>query len=130
MEDYIFIIVAIILSVVSAINKKKKKQAAAQGRGKSSPKKPTVLEQLFHDSFFDDEEIQEQPAQVEQPKPDLIKREVFKHRRIPATVKTPKETPTDFIKESNPAKKIRKSIRANFSLKDAVIYSEILNRKY
>ena len=128
MEDYIFIIIAIILSVVSAINKKKKKQAAAQGVGQASSKKPTVLEQLFHDSFFDDEETQEQPAKVEQPKPNLIKREVVKHGGIP--VKTPKETSTDIIKESNPAKKIRKSIRANFSLKDAVIYSEILNRKY
>ena len=130
MEDYIFIIVAIVLSVIGAINNKKKKQAAAQGVGQASPQKPTVLEQLFHDSFFDDEEIQEQPAKVEQPKPDNIKREIFKNKRPPVTVKTQKETSSNFMKKSSSGKNTRKSIRTNFSLKDAVIYSEILNRKY
>lgn len=133
MEDYIFLIIAIILSVLGAVNNKKKKARAQQNMDDQEPKRetrPSVFEQLFEDSFFD-EEIKEKPVTKQNVTPQSPKKVQTTGYRAnysaPRTKTEMKKKQSDFKKSS---KTIRKSIRSDFSLKKAVIYSEILNRKY
>ncbi|MCW0482568.1 hypothetical protein [Gaoshiqia sediminis] len=137
MEDYIFILLAIVLSIIGAYNQSKKKKAAEQMMDEEDTiaPRPSVFEQLFDDDFFTDEKPIVKPvvkpfSKPEPPKPmgyqPLIREEI---RKKP--VKPVKKTPAQVIETTLAGSQAKNNpIRKDFSLKKAVIYSEILQRKY
>ena len=133
MEDYIFIILAIVLSVVGAINQNKKKRAAQQlSENENRPHRPSVFEQLFEDDFFNEEEPVVRPVPQPKPKPEprIKYQPLVREEPAKAAVINYKNTPKDtspLLQNSTPESH---PIRKDFSLKKAVIYSEILKRKY
>ncbi len=136
MEDYIFIIIAIILSVLGAFNRKNKKRIADMENDESSTgQEPSFFEKQFVDPFFDEEEefepepVFEQPV-VPRPEPMVIPkptRTIMPEPRIEVKKDQDEivEEETDEIEETK-----FEGIMKDFSLKKAVIYSEILQRKY
>lgn len=164
MEDYIFIIIALILSVFGAINKKKKKQNENGSESYSSDgNSRSVFEELFDDTLFGsskatdntvpppyETEIYERPKaeyrsekvhrsemkappKMEAPsKMDYqpLTREGQKHSYV-----QPKRENKVLTLEKLDNEKSQSSVKTNrilndFSLKKAVVYSEILTRKY
>lgn len=131
MEDYIFIIIAIILSVFGAINRKKKQgQAAAEDDDATASQRSSVFDQLFEDPLFTDEKPQLKP-QVFEP----IPRETYKppvRKTAPAIVQpvSVRKPPVAAKMPDHPPKRRIHPLMKDFSLKKAVVYSEILNRKY
>ena len=130
MEDYIFIIIAIILSVLGAFNKKNKKKLAQMEKEEANDAyEPSFFEKQFSDPFFDDD-FEPEPEMVAQPEPKV---EV---KTPPAyETKAPKMEKMEVVKlveeeEDSPKETRLDSLMKDFSLKKAVIYSEILNRKY
>lgn len=151
MEDYIFIIIAIVLSIFGAINKKKKEDARAAEQGSSHGEK-SVFSDVFDDEFFSPvkpaantvpppvvkpapkpKEKMQAPRKMEAParlQRQPLKREFLKHsynrpeRKIEQLeiVKLGDHSPTTTKKTH--------SVLDGFSLKKAVIYSEILQRKF
>ncbi len=124
MEDYIFIIIAIVLSALGALNRNKKKRIAQMEENGNGKNEPSFFEQQFVDTFFEDE-IPEPVVETPKPAPRVVVEpkpvQIIKEEKKPKVLK---ETKTD-----NEETRLD-SIRNNFSLKKAVIYSEILNRKY
>ncbi|WP_423130579.1 hypothetical protein [Gaoshiqia sp. Z1-71] len=133
MEDYIFIIIAIILSVIGAISQGKKKRAAELEMQKAEtdePERPSVFDALFEDDFFNDSVLPVKPVETPAPPPP-----VFFQPPAQPKIKTKPAVKPEMKKpgvKSAPMKRhpVRNKIAAEFSLKKAVIYSEILNRKY
>ncbi|WP_297086814.1 hypothetical protein [uncultured Draconibacterium sp.] len=128
MDDVLVIILTLVIAVFGALNQKRKKKAA----GANNAVPPKKESQNFWDMLMDQEEEliteRQEPFEEElvQPEPKTIERPVY-----------------DFKADREGAKSIRKpmkSVRENkkrklvmgeeFSLKKAVIYSEIINRKY
>ena len=134
MEDYIFIIIAIILSVIGAISQGKKKRAAELEMQKAEtdePEHPSVFDALFEDDFFNDSVLVSKPVEMPAPPPPVVFQAPVesKTKTRPTIAKPEKKKPA--VKSAQMKKHpIRNKIAAEFSLKKAVIYSEILNRKY
>jgi hypothetical protein len=130
MEDYIFIIIAILLSVFGAINRKKKQgQAAVEDEDTTTVKRPSVFDQLFEDPLFADEKPQLKPQVIERAMP----REIYQ----PPVKKPEPVSPAPVSKSQvavkmpdHPPKRRMHPLMKDFSLKKAVVYSEILQRKY
>ncbi len=133
MEDYIYIIIAIVLSIFGAINNKKKKaqQQALEEEQETPPKSRSVLEELLDDPFFQSEEAEQPVPQVIEPiTPPPKEKPVFEKRISFKTPLRETEKREPMMQPMERSTKIRNSIRSDFSLKKAVIYNEILNRKY
>ena len=133
MEDYIFIIIAIVLSAIGAINKNKKKKLAQMGNEEATRPRPSVFDQFFDDPVFEapkPEPIVEKPKKVE-PKIKPLKKPAMQTPFQQSTVGIPrKKIKTSFSEEEEIVEKTRESVMDGFSLKKAFIYSEILQRKY
>ncbi|WP_163709670.1 hypothetical protein [Mangrovibacterium lignilyticum] len=153
MEDYIFIIIAIVLSVFGAMNQQKKKREQAM-RGMDDEEERTsnsIFDQLFEDDVFMTGNPQEMvsppivkpappkkekmkaPVKMEAParmayKP--IKREGLKHSYVREERKSTSLELEKLQKEDESKFRSKNFRRKDFSLRKAVIYSEILNRKY
>lgn len=142
MEDYIFIIIAIVLSAIGAINKNKKKRIVQQDPEQREPtRQPSFFDQLFEDPAFKEEP---EPIPVRQPQ-ERIEKPTFQ-RTVRREVQTPirrttlkkteigdsikKKIKTSFDEDQEETENTRESIRDDFSLRKAIIYSEILARKY
>ena len=133
MEDYIFILLAIVLSIIGAYNQSKKKKAAEQMRDEEDtiPPRPSVFEQLFEDDFFNEEkpivkQVVKPFTKPEPPKPmgyQPLIREAIRNKPEKPIKKAPIQVVETNLNGNKP-------IRKDFSLKKAVIYSEILQRKY
>lgn len=144
MEDYIFILIAIVLSIFGAMNKKKK-MARMQEEEETYDHQPSFFEHVFDDPVFRDEpkpKPKPQPVVVEQPKtvtPPKMKVEKIERPTLrPTTLKKSeigdaihrsKITSSPITGESEPEVE-KDSMLNDFSLRKAVIYAEILNRKY
>lgn len=143
MEDYIFLIIAIVLSIFGAINKNKKKKAADD-----LPDEPEehprnfIIDQLLGEDFLADEEPK--PA----PKPKVVRKPVI----VQPQVRTPHKYQPSFVSglPDRPKRTLKSSVAPvaveepepeteltdqtayleDFSLRKAFIYSEILQRKY
>lgn len=152
MEDYIFILIAIALSVFGAMNKQKKKREEAM-RGMAEHERPSrsVFEDIFEgDSFMMDnlvpppvvkpapapptkKEKMKAPAQMQAPakmehKP--LTRESLRHSYSRPERKM-KVLEVEKLSLEDEAKLSPKNlILKDFSLRKAVLYSEIINRKY
>jgi len=136
MDDVVVIILTIIIAVVGALSQRKKRQqmeAAKKNQG-TQPRQPVdIWELLREQSTIDD------PFEEIDPEPEI---EIIKEKPVD-TVPEPKpvyqfssgDEGTSDMKQSSlekPPKKRHKVLidGEKFSLKKAVIYSEIMNRKY
>ena len=127
MDDLIVIIITLAVAGIGILGqlKKKKKQAAA---GTNQPKQP--------DSFWDlikgEAEFPVQEEEIEFNKEAEIEPNISSESLSQKLNSKPKKTygkDAYAIKKST-GKKVRSKTLEGFSLRKAVIYSEILNRKY
>lgn len=153
MEDYIFIIIALVLSVIGAMNSsKKKRQQAMEHMGEEEGHAPrSVFEELFDDDLFmSRQEPNTVPPPVERPvapktkpaserqtmqappkmeyKPMEREGLARSHRLDQSPSAAPQLEKLSLDEEAKLSPK--KLILKDFSLRKAVLYSEILNRKY
>jgi hypothetical protein len=142
MEDYIFLIVAIVLSVLSAIsqNKKKKRTDQVTAEPKALPQN-RLFDQLFSPDFFeeaDEEKVQPVPARrvttettAIRPAAERFVRHEYK-TTLPTIVRKVKPQPemNDQLVDEEDEGSEEVSYLSDFSLRKAFVYSEILNRKY
>ena len=134
MEDYIFIIIAIILSVLGAFNRKNKKKIGEMEDDNGTVQEPSFFEKQFVDPFFDDVEEEPEPVFSQpvapEPQPFVMPKPTLTVKREPK-VEVKKDLLETIEEEVNPEEETRlDGIMKDFSLKKAVIYSEILQRKY
>ena len=144
MEDYIFLIIAIVLSVLSAVNQNKKKKKAAQeaiDQPKVQPRNP-LFDQRFGGGFFDEQDEEKVvPVHIQRVKPEVKvvqpTRESFVRHEykttLPPTIKRkekPQPVKRDLLEEDSTEDNDEVSYLSDFSLRKACVYSEILNRKY
>ena len=126
MDDLVVIILTLIIVVVGVLGQlKKKKQIPVVSEGEKSPENiweliqremnpvPQMPQQEFIDDDFEEPEVKTEKSSYE-----------FEAKNEGVSAAENKKM------EEIPAKKLRKIYNEKFSLKKAVIYSEILNRKY
>jgi hypothetical protein len=147
MEDYIFLIIAIVLSIVGALNKSKKKKTDDNPFAqKPERSKNFFMDQLLGEGFLADEEEEikpvpkMKPAKIREPMvvaPPIVPsghyRPGFKSslpdrskRNLPSSL----EKPAVKESEAEPEAEDRTNYLEDFSLRKAFVYSEILQRKY
>ncbi|QIA06912.1 hypothetical protein [Draconibacterium halophilum] len=128
MDDIVVIILTLIVALFGILNKKRKKNVAPGEPGSSEDKTPNFWEMLMDDN----EDMSPNPHPYEEVEVEEDEVPVRKARPI-------YEYSTD-IKNSQPVKTKKKRAKKSkkqtlimgekFSLKKAVIYSEIINSKY
>jgi len=146
MEDYIFLIIAVVISIFAAIKKNKKKEIVVSTVIEKKEEEPesNFMDRLFDLDFPDDEEKQIQPEIV-----PVLKKE-------PLTAPAPMQTHLNYqspFKSYLPdqsGRNIQSSLKKeivmknddvtetdetsgyleDFSLRKAFVYSEIMNPKY
>lgn len=126
MDDLIVIILTIIIAGVGVLGQLKKKKLAAADSGQ--PKQS----ENFWDLLEGEDEIldqREDPDFVEVKRAQLVKDVNVSSSRDKAKKEASSNLNYGLTKKSLKLKKKQKTIKA-FSLRKAVIYSEILNRKY
>ena len=146
MDDYIFLIIAVVISIFAAIKKNKDKKQILES-GEEEPPRNFLLDQLLGEDFLagSDEEFQK-PVRVQPVKRKEVKMVVPEIQRQGLTRKGFKTglperklsglqmsvTPTDSISdyEIGSENEGKEAFFDDFSLKKAVVYSEILNPKY
>ena len=130
MEDYFVIILTLVIAVVGALNRKKKKKApkipVAEGVEQSSDFWDTILNQQ-------EEELVEEPIAdyiESEPVAEKYKQAVEKQKYSFTAANEEMSNIPDKTK-AKPRRKRKVMIEGEeFSLRKAVIYSEIMNRKY
>lgn len=151
MEDYIFILIAIVLSVFGAINQNKKKKMEQMMEEEQEPEhEPSFFDQIFDDPMFREEP---QPKTVREPvvmeRPQIIPEPRKAERRIPEPKLERQPLRSSLLKKTEIGDAIHKnkiassatetetetkgarySVMSDFSLRKAIIYAEILERKY
>jgi hypothetical protein len=146
MEDYIFILIAIVLSVFGAINQNKKKKMQQMMEDEQEPER----ESAFFDQIFDDPMFREEPKPQPVPKPVVVEKPRTVHeRRIPEPKLQRQPLRSSILRKTEIGDAIKKdkiassatkkevetegarySIMSDFSLRKAILYAEILERKY
>ena len=132
MEDYIFIIIAIVLSALGAINKKnKKKRAQMANNDQEGNDHPSFFETQFSDPFFnndsDEDPFFSKSAELI-PEPKVEVKPTSEYQTVTQKARAQKDRN---LEHEEPEEETRLGgIMKDFSMKKAVIYSEILERKY
>jgi len=139
-EDYFYILVGLIwvaFSIYKGIQKKKSQQTPNQ-----KVKKKSVLETLMDEFLEQEETVQPEPIVYEAPSEDIefeeeVKDEVFSYDDIDEKSNYNKSTEvysnrTDAKRrfKTNLKTPSTKRKKTRFDLRKAVVYSEILNRRY
>jgi len=132
MDDILVIILTLIIAVVGVLNQNKKKKAQ-----KPAPEGKTNAQKNFWEQLLDDGELFEQPRAVVEEEPLFeqtveVQEPVFESKpeiTIPENGGMLKKVSSEVAPVVKQKKKIYKQGR-KFSLREAVIYSEILNNKY
>lgn len=156
MDDYIFLIIAVGLSIYAAINKSKKEKNAAKSAPAAASETEEMeeeveernvrnyfMEQLLGKDFLDEpREMKPKPMKIP-PIPergdlksrlDMNNKGIFKSRfvsTLPDRVKRPSISTMNIQEEEEevlPDESV--SYSDDFSLRKAVVYSQILERKY
>ena len=147
MEDYIFLIIAIVLSIFGAINKKKKKgeEYTPTGHVTEKPPRNFFMDQLLGEDFLEEPVELVQPVK---PRPKVFAEPVVSERPVmhtglyhagfkstlPERKKNPFRTtaPKVEMEETGTVTGLsdEPGIMEDFSLRKAFIYSEILQRKH
>lgn len=147
MEDYIFLLIAIVLSIFGAINKKKKiTEKASPLDEKAQRTKNFFLDQLLGENFPDDSPEIIKPPVREKPVPKTVSvaspRPVSQsglyHFGFKSTLPEQKIKPFQTITSKSEGKESEVELDNtdtsgyldDFSLRKAFVYSEILQRKY
>ena len=147
MEDYIFLIIAVVLSIFGAINKKKKiAEQANPFAEKPQRSKNFFLDQLLGENFVGDSEEIIKPAVREKPtlqtkpvvNPEPVSQSGLYRFGFKSTLPQQKikafQTITLKSEVKEPAIEIidmdSVGYLEDFSLRKAFVYSEILQRKY
>ncbi len=145
MEDYIFLIIAIVLSIFGAINQNKKKKIQDNPFIEADEKpRNSFMDQLLGADFLNDPQVKKvQPVRIKPEKADVltkstidIPRGKFYHYGFKSTL--PDRPKHEMIKTTWKHKEEEESVDVeeptnyleDFSLRKAFIYSEIMNRKY
>ena len=155
--DYIFIILIIIVSIVQAINKQRKKERMNQmnnhDRDTNRQEERRQRREVYHpmdeeqeDPFgrmFDRMEEIFDPVQYPSPEPEPREESVSKigkpeidEKRVQEILnksreqKMPGDITSPSVYHQEKKEPLRKSIRRDFDPKKAIIYSEIIHRKY
>jgi len=136
MKDYIFIILAIVLFIISAVghNKnKKERKPMPGGRVSTNPFEP-----LVNGTFLEEE--QPVPAGISSPtsvpvakKQDanlFIQNRIKAKKQVPEPVKPLQNKDISGNVEPKGVEEKKSGLLKDFSMKKAIIYSEIVNRKY
>ena len=148
MEDYIFLIIAVALSIYAAINKNKKEKNAPIPVEEEEPEEDNArnffLDQLLGEDFLEEpKEKKLKPMRIPQipdrtefkSSLDMNKKGLFKSRfvsTLPERVKRPSVSSMNIQTEEEEDNLMEEtsSYLDDFSLRKAVIYSQILERKY
>lgn len=148
MEDYIFLIIAIVLSIFGAINKKKKRgeEIVPDGQTTENPSRNFFMDQLLGEDFLEEPEAEVvqpvMPRRVIYKEPEVSQRPAMQtglyHSTFKSTLPERKKNParmmTKNVELEDPETTVELSdesgILDDFSLRKAFIYSEILQRKY
>ncbi len=130
MENYIFIIIAILLAVFGAIGSGKKRMAEAEGENGPSRMKPySPLDDPLEDMDFMEEKPPAKPTKQEKTAPPGTAYQPL--QRLTPIMGTNREEHNERARLTSCRNKtVIHPIMEDFSLKKAVIYSEILKRKY
>jgi hypothetical protein len=128
MDDIIVIILTLLVAVFGALNQHRKKKAA-QNSAPNQSQEPTG----FWDMIMDNQAVQEEVIPEYDDKATVVEKypepEVApKYEFVPSS-----EGRSDVIAEINAVLKEKSEVTVDgekFSLRKAVIYNEILNRKY
>ncbi|MDP3433567.1 MAG: hypothetical protein Q8T04_11450 [Bacteroidota bacterium] len=149
MEDYIFLIIAVALSIYAAINKNKKNKEEPilleeEEELEENNARNFFMDQLLGEDFLE-KPIVKKPKTVKVPQIpvraefksglDMNKKGLFKSRfvsTLPERVKRPSVSSMNIQPEEEEENLMeeRGSYLDDFSLRKAVIYSQILERKY
>jgi hypothetical protein len=151
MDDYIFLIIAVVISIFAAVKKNKKKEQAVAPKRQSEPPQHFLFDQLLGENRreepadeFDfrewpstepERKPEAQPAAVlPQPKPYDIPRQEFKSH-LPGKQKTGLQISVKKAvaeEEEQPAEEGEEQpgYLEDFSLRKAVVYAEILKPKF
>lgn len=145
MEDYIFLIIAIVLSIFGVINQNKKKKIEENPFSEAEEKpRNSFMDQLLGADFLNEPEVKKAPpvrikpmqTKVATKNTIEIPREKFYHQVFKSTLP---DRPKHELLKTTWKHKIEEEIvedeesinyLEDFSLRKAVIYSEIMNRKY
>jgi hypothetical protein len=145
MEDYIFLIIAIVLSIFGAINQNKKKKAENNPFTEDIDEpRNSFMDQLLGRDFLDGPVVTKappvriKPAQVNVAAKSTteIPRAKFYHQTFKSTLPDrPKHElvhTSRKLKEEEEVVEVEESVNylEDFSLRKAFVFSEILNRKY
>jgi len=146
MEDYIFLIIAVVISIFAALKKGK-----AKGDGLKAPiEQENTQEDVSFDQWFSNDLSVDEPEIVlpekkqtfqykepELPKSSIYKPETFHSsfksnlpERLRKNNQTPLRKATEEIEENNADMEASESYMEDFSIRKAIIYSEILKPKF
>jgi len=145
MEDYIFLIIAIVLSIFGAINQNKKKKIQGNPLTEADEKpRNSFMDLLLGADFLNEPEVPKvqsvriKPVKADVPTKSTIEtpREKFYHYGFKSTL--PDRPRHEMIKtqwkpkEEDESDEVEESMNylEDFSLRKAFVYSEIMNRKY
>ena len=128
MDDIVVIILTLIVALFGILNKTRKKNAApgesASGAGSA---------QDFWEMLMDDNENVPPQSQQQVVRDEVVEEKPEKEARPAYQYSAEGKKSTPLKRKEQPAKKTKKQsllLGEKFSLKKAVIYSEIINRKY
>jgi hypothetical protein len=132
---WIYLLIFVIGSIISAT--KKKAEAAKQKPVQHTEEEPEAgdpWKELFEKALEEHNKNIESPREVYEEKKEVpveVKTPAFKPKLTQPTLQPVVTTDSDFIKNSEISNiHDQELVEIQFNLKDAVIYSEILNRKY
>lgn len=128
MDDLVVIILTLLVAGAGIIGQLKKKKQAAQSDGE--PKKGKDIWDLLGEGMFPQEQVPEQPAAEEIEQEELEPYINEQNYRFEAKNKGGKIIEEETKPSKTTIPQTGKKIKEEFSLRKAVIYSEILNRKY
>jgi len=145
MEDYIFLIIAIVLSIFGAINQNKKKKVDDNPFTEEIDEpRNSFMDQLLGRDFLDEPVVKKAPpvritpvqVNVVAKSTTEIPRAKFYHQTFKSTLPDrPKHElvhTSRKLKEEEEIVEVEESVNylEDFSLRKAFVYSEIMNRKY
>lgn len=149
MEDYIFLIIAVVISIFAAINKNKKNKMVEQipeDEEEEVIRRNNFMDQLLGEDFLEEKDEMEEPPMRVKTAPSNVVFKSSDEARKGVNYKLPKfrstllERPKHVTIATTPRKKIVEELQEvpedaidyleDFSLRKAVVYSVILEPKY
>lgn len=149
MEDYIFLIIAVVISIFAAINKNKKNKMAEltpEDEEEEVKRRNYFMDQLLGEDFLEEkDEMQEPPMRVQTTPSKVVYKSTEDARKglnykLPRFKSTLPDRPKHVSIASSPRKKALEELQEepeqavdyleDFSLRKAVVYSIILEPKY